>query len=99
MRVVCGVRLTLPLPLNVYLSVQYFCDAKATNDYISNVDESQTCVYVISVKTPRLCHHPYLKPLRVNTPQPITCNPLLTAEEYNEYEHMLAVEEEKSKYS
>ena len=72
--------------------LQYFCDSKAS-DHISSVDESQTCVYVITVKTARLCHHPYLKPLEPNLPQPITCQPLLTSEEFSEYTKQLEDEQ------
>jgi protein OS-9 len=52
------------------------------------VDETETCVYTISVQTPRICHHPYLKPPTKTKAVPITCQPLLTAEEYAEYEEM-----------
>ena len=66
------------------LQLQFECE-EGKGDYISNIDEPESCVYIINVKTTKICHHPYLKPPVKKTPVPITCNPLVTTEQYDEY--------------
>ena len=64
--------------------VQFQCES-GVGDYISRVDEPETCVYIMTVHTMKICHHPYLKPPHPNKPVPISCNPVLTQQEYEEY--------------
>ncbi|KAK2149954.1 hypothetical protein LSH36_429g01018 [Paralvinella palmiformis] len=72
--------------------VRYYCDPDNI-DYLSDVDELETCAYTLVVYTNKICHHPYLKPPRRTKSVPITCHPLLTEDEYREYEEIK--EEEK----
>ena len=54
-------------------------------DTVYEISEAQTCVYTLIIHTGRLCKHPYLKKAAPAKPVPITCNPLVSAEQYQEY--------------
>ncbi|XP_008947504.1 PREDICTED: protein OS-9, partial [Merops nubicus] len=43
------------------LPPQFLCEEGA-GDYIARVDEPQSCSYVLTVHTTRICHHPFLRP-------------------------------------
>uniref|UniRef100_H3BFQ4 Endoplasmic reticulum lectin n=1 Tax=Latimeria chalumnae TaxID=7897 RepID=H3BFQ4_LATCH len=64
--------------------VRFMCE-EGSGDYIARVDEPQSCSYVLTVHTTRICHHPYLRPPSVARPQPIKCYPTLSPEQYVEY--------------
>ena len=55
-------------------------------DYISRVDEPQSCEYVIVVKTAKICSIPQLKPPQTKKPKPIDCSPVLNELEFKKYE-------------
>ena len=55
-------------------------------DYISRVDEPQSCEYVIVVKTAKICSIPQLKPPQIKKPKVIGCSPVLNDLEYKKYE-------------
>lgn len=65
--------------------VQFVCEEGA-GDYVARIDETSTCVYILTVHTTKTCHHPYLKPVVMRKSLAITCNPLLSADEYAEYQ-------------
>lgn len=69
------------------LSWQFLCDEGAgiSGDYIDRVDEPLSCSYVLTIRTPRLCSHPLLRPLPSAAPQAILCHPSLQPEEYKAY--------------
>ncbi|XP_048379531.1 protein OS-9 isoform X2 [Stegostoma tigrinum] len=64
--------------------VRFMCE-EGSGDYIARVDEPQSCNYVLTIHTTRICHHPYLRPAIVAKPQPIKCQPALSPEQYVEY--------------
>ncbi|XP_067880859.1 protein OS-9 isoform X2 [Heterodontus francisci] len=64
--------------------VRFMCE-EGSGDYIARVDEPQSCNYVLTIHTTRICHHPYLRPAIVSKPQPIKCQPALSPEQYVEY--------------
>ncbi|XP_025912725.1 protein OS-9 [Apteryx rowi] len=64
--------------------VRFLCEEGA-GDYIARVDEPQSCSYVLTVHTTRICHHPFLRPPASATPQPILCQPALSPAQYVEY--------------
>ncbi|KAK2101945.1 Protein OS-9 [Saguinus oedipus] len=70
-----------------FLSPQFLCDEGAgiSGDYIDRVDEPLSCSYVLTVRTPRLCPHPLLRPPPSAAPQAIRCHPSLQPEEYMAY--------------
>ncbi|XP_025080630.1 protein OS-9-like isoform X2 [Pomacea canaliculata] len=70
--------------------VRYLCK-EASEDYIARVDEPETCVYILTVYTSRLCSHPDLKAPTLTQPIPITCAPLLSQDEYLHYKHHMEV--------
>ncbi|XP_055956807.1 protein OS-9 [Patella vulgata] len=76
--------------------VRFICE-DTVNDYISRIDEPQTCAYILTVHTNKICNHPHLKPASPKTPVPITCNPLVDQQQYNDYLLDLAAEEERRK--
>ncbi|OCT95765.1 protein OS-9 [Xenopus laevis] len=66
------------------MEVRFMCE-EGTGDYIARVDEPQSCAYVLTVHTTRICHHPFLRPPSTGTPQSIKCHPALSPEQYVEY--------------
>ncbi|NXG40354.1 OS9 protein, partial [Dromaius novaehollandiae] len=64
--------------------VRFQCEEGA-GDYIARVDEPQSCSYVLTVHTTRICHHPFLRPPASAAPQPILCQPALSPAQYVEY--------------
>ncbi|KAM8976660.1 protein OS-9 [Pelodytes ibericus] len=64
--------------------VRFMCE-EGSGDYIARVDEPQSCTYVLTVHTTRICHHPFLRPPATGMPQSILCQPALSPEQYVEY--------------
>ncbi|XP_073432896.1 protein OS-9 isoform X2 [Dendrobates tinctorius] len=64
--------------------VRFLCE-DGSGDYIARVDEPQSCTYVLTIHTTRICNHPFLRPPSTGTPQPIKCHPALSPEQYVEY--------------
>ncbi|PIO30802.1 hypothetical protein AB205_0144690 [Aquarana catesbeiana] len=58
---------------------------EGSGDYIARVDEPQSCTYVLTIHTTRICNHPFLRPPSTGTPQSIRCHPALSPEQYVEY--------------
>ncbi|KAG8452552.1 hypothetical protein GDO86_004367 [Hymenochirus boettgeri] len=58
---------------------------EGSGDYIARVDEPQSCSYVLTVHTTRICHHPFLRPPSTGATQSIKCHPALSPEQYVEY--------------
>ncbi|XP_008002022.1 protein OS-9 isoform X4 [Chlorocebus sabaeus] len=74
--------------------VRFLCDEGAgiSGDYIDRVDEPLSCSYVLTIRTPRLCPHPLLRPPPSAAPQAILCHPSLQPEEYMAYVERQAVD-------
>ncbi|XP_013930573.1 PREDICTED: protein OS-9, partial [Thamnophis sirtalis] len=64
--------------------VRFLCE-EGSGDYIARIDEPQSCSYVLTIHTTRICHHPFLRPPSTATPQSIRCHPALSPAEYVEY--------------
>ncbi|XP_057278020.1 protein OS-9 isoform X2 [Pezoporus wallicus] len=64
--------------------VRFLCEEGA-GDHLARVDEPQSCSYVLTVHTPRICHHPLLRPSPSAAPQPILCQPALSPAQYVQY--------------
>ncbi|XP_029140212.1 protein OS-9 [Protobothrops mucrosquamatus] len=64
--------------------VRFLCE-EGSGDYIARVDEPQSCSYVLTIHTTRICHHPFLRLPSTATPQSIRCHPALSPAEYVEY--------------
>ncbi|XP_065515689.1 protein OS-9 isoform X3 [Lathamus discolor] len=64
--------------------VRFLCEEGA-GDHLARVDEPQSCSYVLTVHTPRICHHPLLRPSPAAAPQPILCQPALSPAQYVQY--------------
>lgn len=73
--------------------VRYFCDEEST-DYIDSVEEPETCSYVFTVHTSRVCAFPPLKRISSSKPHTISCSPRLTEKQYQKY---LEVKENEKK--
>ncbi|XP_076337640.1 uncharacterized protein LOC143239902 [Tachypleus tridentatus] len=74
--------------------VRFFCEEDAI-DYISRVDEPETCSYILAVHTAKVCKHPKLHVSPTKKPHMISCNPLLTEDQYEQY--LVKLEESKRK--
>ncbi|XP_041458370.1 protein OS-9-like isoform X1 [Lytechinus variegatus] len=74
--------------------VRFLC-AENELDTMTRIDEPESCRYVITVHTMRICHHPYLKPPAKAKPKTILCYPLLMQEQYDQYMH----QQTKHRYS
>lgn len=66
--------------------LQFLC-AENELDTMSRIDEPESCRYVITVHTMRICHHPYLKLPAKAKPKTILCYPLLMPVQYDHYMH------------
>ncbi|XP_050714455.1 protein OS-9-like isoform X2 [Eriocheir sinensis] len=64
--------------------VRFHCE-DGVGDYIQRVDEPESCRYVVTVATTRVCHHPYLRLQTARSPHIITCAPALSEDQYNKY--------------
>ncbi|KAF6340077.1 OS9 endoplasmic reticulum lectin [Rhinolophus ferrumequinum] len=75
-------------------TAKFLCDEGAgiSGDYIDRVDEPLSCSYVLTIRTPRLCPHPLLRPPPSAAPQAILCHPALQPEEYMAYIQRQTVE-------
>ena len=66
--------------------VRFECDpSDAGHDAIVSIEEPQSCEYVLTVATIRVCDVEQLKPTPTEKPKEIKCSPALTAEEYEKY--------------
>ncbi|XP_019411975.1 PREDICTED: protein OS-9 [Crocodylus porosus] len=65
-------------------TAKFLCE-EGSGDYIARVDEPQSCSYVLTVHTTRICHHPFLRPPATAAPQPIRCQPVLSPAQYLQY--------------
>ena len=65
--------------------VRFECDPSAGHDAIVSIEEPQSCEYVLTVATIRVCDVQQLKPTPTEKPKEIKCSPALTAEEYEKY--------------
>jgi len=54
-------------------------------DFVASVDERETCSYVVTIHTSRICAHPMYSPPEKVRSLPISCNPLLSAADYEMY--------------
>jgi len=64
--------------------VQFVCQ-EGHGDFVHSIDERETCSYIVTVHTSRICSHPsFAPPIRVKS-LPISCNPLLSAADYELY--------------
>ena len=70
---------------------QFECDPTSVMDAIIQVDEPQSCQYVLTVLTSKICAIPHLRPPAVHKPVKIECRPLLSASEYDKYQNYLKV--------
>uniref|UniRef100_A0A8C3W5I4 Endoplasmic reticulum lectin n=1 Tax=Catagonus wagneri TaxID=51154 RepID=A0A8C3W5I4_9CETA len=79
-------------------TAKFLCDEGAgiSGDYIDRVDEPLSCSYVLTIRTPRLCPHPLLRPPPSTAPQAILCHPALQPEEYMAYIQRQAVDSEQN---
>ncbi|XP_033927407.1 protein OS-9 isoform X2 [Melopsittacus undulatus] len=64
--------------------VRFLCD-EGSPDRLSRVDEPNTCTYILTVLTSRLCQHPSLRPPHSPDPQHIRCHPALSPTHYTQY--------------
>ncbi|KAK4313059.1 hypothetical protein Pmani_015578 [Petrolisthes manimaculis] len=73
--------------------VRFHCE-DGVGDYIQRVDEPESCRYIVTIATTRVCHHPYLRLQTATTPHSITCSPALTSAQHHRY---LAIHHKKQK--
>ncbi|XP_064471706.1 protein OS-9-like isoform X1 [Ornithodoros turicata] len=80
--------------------VRYYCEEDSA-DYIYAVEEPETCSYIFTIHTSRVCSFPPLKPPASPKPHTIHCSPLLSEEQFQKYleikEKERIAEEEKRK--
>ena len=82
------------LEMYIFWKLQFECDPTSVMDAIIQVDEPQSCQYVITVLTSKICAIPHLRPPPVHKPVKIECRPLLTSTEYEKYQNYLKVSKE-----
>ena len=72
------------LILTVGCCVQFVCQ-EGHGDFVLSIDERETCSYIVTVHTSRICTHPLFGPPVTIKSLPISCNPLLSASDYEIY--------------
>jgi len=77
----CFLRDVVP---RVCCCVQFVCQ-EGHGDFLFSIDERETCSYVVTVHTSRICAHPLFGPPATVESLPISCNPLLSAADYEMY--------------
>lgn len=65
--------------------LRFVCNEAATQEFIGDIFEPQSCEYTIVVHTSKLCSVPWLRPVADPTPLPIVCNPLLSHSQMAKY--------------
>ena len=68
------------------LCVQISCSF--SGDGLERIAEPEPCVYVLTVKSSQLCMHPLFTGYRKHQRARITCSPVLTEDEYQQYKEM-----------
>ncbi len=68
-------------------SFQFMC-AEGQGDSIDRIDEPSSCVYILTIHTTRICHHPFLRPPPSLKPKPVLCFPALEQAQYDQYTHV-----------
>lgn len=65
--------------------LRFVCNEAAVQELIGDIFEPQSCEYSIVIHTNKLCSVPWLRPLAEPTPMPIVCQPLLSADQMEQY--------------
>ena len=63
---------------------QIFCSLSGEERLVS-VEERETCDYVLHVETPLLCRQRLFRVTSLKKPQSLSCSPLVSQEEFQEY--------------
>uniref|UniRef100_A0A8C4PXL5 Endoplasmic reticulum lectin n=1 Tax=Eptatretus burgeri TaxID=7764 RepID=A0A8C4PXL5_EPTBU len=73
--------------------VRFTCE-DGVQDYLHSVSEPESCVYILWVRTARICQHPMLRPPRHPPSLAVTCHPALSATQYEQHLLLRHQEEE-----
>ena len=65
-------------------------------DVISQIDEPQSCEYILTITTSKICAIPELRPPPAKKPLKIECQPVLTPHEFEKYERHLKYKEKSA---
>ena len=74
--------------------VRFECEPSLVHDVVTQVDEPQSCEYIITIKTSKICDIPQFRPPPVRKPLKMECQPILTPEEFDKYEKFLERQKE-----
>jgi len=66
--------------------LRFVCNEAATQEFVGDIFEPQSCEYTIVVHTSKLCGVPWLRPVADPTPLPIVCNPMLSQSQMEKYQ-------------
>eukprot|EP00092_Neocalanus_flemingeri_P041159 GFUD01044817.1.p1 GENE.GFUD01044817.1~~GFUD01044817.1.p1 ORF type:complete len:956 (+),score=375.88 GFUD01044817.1:80-2947(+) len=66
--------------------LRFVCNEAATQEFVGDIFEPQSCEYTIVVHTSRLCSVPWLRPVADPTPLPIVCHPMLSQPQMEKYQ-------------
>ncbi|KAF9970906.1 Protein OS-9 [Actinomortierella ambigua] len=66
-------------------TVYYQCELGLSKDEITMVNEPATCVYTITISSPRLCQEPAFVPVPQPEPAIVECRPVVSDEEHRRY--------------
>jgi len=69
--------------------LRFVCNEAATQEFIGDIFEPQSCEYTIVVHTARLCSVPWLRPVQEQEPLQIKCNPVLSSKQLEKYQLFL----------
>ncbi|KAK3059181.1 Protein OS-9 [Extremus antarcticus] len=72
------------------VEVQFHCSTSPPTDRISLIKETSTCAYLMVVQTPRLCNDVAFLPPQKDSPNSISCTPILDETQVDDYKRDVA---------
>ncbi|KAK5174352.1 Protein OS-9 [Saxophila tyrrhenica] len=67
------------------VEVQFHCNTQPPTDRISLIKETSTCAYLMVIQTPRLCNDVAFLPPQKDSPNSISCTPILDESQVDDY--------------
>lgn len=67
------------------VEVQFHCNTQPPTDRISLIKETSTCTYLMVIQTPRLCNDVAFLPPQKDSPNSISCMPILDETQIDDY--------------
>jgi protein OS-9 len=67
------------------VEVQFHCNTQPPTDRITLIKETSTCAYLMVIHTPRLCNDVAFLPPQKDSPNAVSCTPILDETQVDDY--------------